>query len=88
MVTAMLPMLTRSIRIFFTRAQLPHKMRIVIPQHFVKIFDIFIIESLLLDCKTISDMIAQCFMAAAPPHFGRFALAKWRGSRYAGCITK
>ncbi|WP_308630976.1 hypothetical protein [uncultured Gemmiger sp.] len=67
MVTAMLPMLTRSIRIFFTRAQLPHKMRIVIPQHFVKIFDIFIIESLLLDCKTISDMIAQCFMAAAPP---------------------
>ena len=67
MVTAMLPMLTRSIRIFFTRAQLPHKMRIVIPQHFVKIFDIFILESLLLDCKTISDMIAQCFMAAAPP---------------------
>ena len=67
MVTAMLPMLTRSIRIFFTRAQLQHKMRIVIPQHFVKIFDIFIIESLLLDCKTIIDMIAQCFTAAAAP---------------------
>ena len=87
MVTAMLPMLTRSIRIFFTRAQLPHKMRIVIPQHFVKIVDVFIIESLLLDYKTIFDMIAQCFTAAAAPLW-TIRSCKMGGSRYAGCITK